>query len=160
MGRAVLISVKPDWCRLIIAGFKTIEVRKSRPKLSVPFKVYIYCTVKGDACLVGRYRPRLGNGKVIGEFVCDSIYTYSTCNIDGTDLSDEDMEEMSCMSKSDLAAYEMSADFKENSVFKVGLFAWHISDLKIYDEPKLLSEFRIEKAPQSWRYVSEGVDNV
>ncbi|MGL4220377.1 MAG: hypothetical protein ACRCSS_07095, partial [Shewanella sp.] len=45
---------------------------------------------------------------------------------------------------------------------------WHISDLKIYDKPKELSEFtnlhksgdwerskKIERAPQSWCYVEE-----
>lgn len=29
----------------ICSGEKTIEVRKTRPKLETPFKVYIYCTL-------------------------------------------------------------------------------------------------------------------
>jgi len=33
------------------------------------------------------------------------------------------------------------------------LFGWHISDLKIYDKPKELSEFGLNRAPQSWCYV-------
>ena len=42
--KAVLISIKPKWCDLIRRGRKTVEVRKTCPKLEVPFKVYIYCT--------------------------------------------------------------------------------------------------------------------
>lgn len=42
--QAVMLSVQPKWCELIANGKKTIEVRKRRPKLETPFKVYIYCT--------------------------------------------------------------------------------------------------------------------
>ena len=42
--KAVLISVRPKWCELIASGKKTIEVRKTRPKIDTPFKCYIYCT--------------------------------------------------------------------------------------------------------------------
>ena len=42
--KSVLISISPKWCELIASGKKTIEVRKTRPKISMPFKCYIYCT--------------------------------------------------------------------------------------------------------------------
>ena len=42
--KAVLMSIKPKWCELIAQRKKTIEVRRTKPKLNVPFKVYIYCT--------------------------------------------------------------------------------------------------------------------
>ncbi len=42
--KAVLISIRPKWCEKIISGEKTIEVRKTRPKMDTPFKCYIYCT--------------------------------------------------------------------------------------------------------------------
>ena len=45
--RAVLISIQPKWCELIASGKKTVEVRKTKPKIDAPFKCYIYCT-KGD----------------------------------------------------------------------------------------------------------------
>ena len=41
--KSVLISIKPKWCELIANGEKTIEVRKTKPKLETPFKCYIYC---------------------------------------------------------------------------------------------------------------------
>lgn len=44
MKKAVLISIRPKWCEKICSGEKSIEVRKTRPKLQTPFKVYIYCT--------------------------------------------------------------------------------------------------------------------
>ena len=49
--KAVLISIQPKWCELIANGKKTVEVRKTKPKIDVPFKCYIYCTQgksKGD----------------------------------------------------------------------------------------------------------------
>lgn len=194
MRKAVLISIKPEWCELIASGKKTVEVRKSRPKIETPFKCYIYCSKNGISIYgdgksyVTDYSKLLEkgakkgfetasgffkwNGKVIGEFVCKHIYTYSTCDsADGMSFTDMDITEMSCMTKNELEAYEMSAEPKENTVYKVGLFAWRISDLKIYDKPKELPEFNglrttkfgyepveIKRAPQSWCYVEESED--
>ena len=42
-----------------------------------------------------------------------------------------------------IAQYELSAIAKDFSVYKIGLYVWHISDLKIYDKPKELSEFSV-----------------
>lgn len=44
--KAVLLSIQPKWCELIANRKKTIEVRKTQPKTSTPFKCYIYCTNK------------------------------------------------------------------------------------------------------------------
>lgn len=46
MDKSVLISIRPKWCEKITSGEKTIEVRKTRPKLDTPFRCYIYCTVE------------------------------------------------------------------------------------------------------------------
>lgn len=42
--KSVMISINPKWCELIVSGKKTVEVRKTKPKLETPFKVYIYMT--------------------------------------------------------------------------------------------------------------------
>ena len=73
MAKAVLISIRPEWCEKIARGEKTVEVRKTRPKLDTPFKCYIYCTKGNDA-----RRLRGSWGKVIGEFICDRVETIKT----------------------------------------------------------------------------------
>ena len=95
MSKAVLFSIHPKWCEKIVNGNKTIEVRKTRPKLDTPFKCYIYCTKdKHLAFMQNRFGTKLiacmdaetaipvggavGNGKIIGEFTCDRIYELET----------------------------------------------------------------------------------
>lgn len=133
MSRAVLISIKPEWCGLIVLGEKTIEVRKTRPKIKSSFKCYIYCTMpktSGDIYLVGGENPVQGNGKVIGEFVCDSIVKFPY-NRDGYGLKDEaDIIARSCVPEKELYHYLQGAT----------PYGWHISNLVIYDKPRELSE--------------------
>lgn len=122
--KSVLISIRPKWCELIASGKKTIEVRKTRPKIPAPFKCYIYETkARSDMpTFVDEDGHVLytGRGQVIGEFMCDGVYENMSCDC-----------EQSCVSVSELKKY---ANGKP-------LYGWHISDLKIYDKPKELSEF-------------------
>lgn len=78
--KAVLISIRPEWCDRIATGEKTIEIRKNKPNIEPPFKCYIYETkafnrkkiiVDLDGELPTTYAR--GRGKVIGEFICDCI---------------------------------------------------------------------------------------
>lgn len=75
MSKAVMLSVRPKWCEKIASGEKTIEVRKTRPKMETPFKAYIYCTMpdaKDPHNILELHgadgKIRKANGKVIGEF--------------------------------------------------------------------------------------------
>ena len=205
-----MLSIRPEWCDLIIRGQKTIEVRKTRPKLETPFKVYIYCTKapqqlitifkNGEETMDGEIHhgkpvfvkfnkllPDSVRGKsqmVIGEFICDDIRRIGPeyCVVK------EDIESAisgSCLTVPQVKDYAgwksgMSyADLKD-------LYGWHISDLKIYDEPVRLKDFwaiqpcthrgdcctcrrwdaeklicrgevfGIERPPQSWCYVEDG----
>lgn len=141
---SVMLSIKPKYCELIASGKKTIEVRKTKPKFVTAFKCYIYCTKDKTPFLLPTYSKgnltdsdiwQKGNGKVIGEFVCDKIYQHTTCDAkNGVDISDEDMTRMSCLTKGEIRNYELSPGL-------FGVFGWHISDLVIYDEPKELSKF-------------------
>lgn len=63
MIKSVLLSIRPEWCKKILGGEKTTEIRKSRPNLETPFRCYIYCAMPV--------------GNVIGEFTCDRIRFYS-----------------------------------------------------------------------------------
>ena len=153
MEKAVLISIRPKWCELIANSEKTIEIRKNRPRLAAPFKCYVYCT-KGNIDIVPKQiwwkKDKTGfehimNGKVIGEFICDHIdyvRNYGDC-VDMYDV------EASCLLAMEIVNYAKDKD--GNFVYT---FGWHISELKIYDEPKELSAFGLKRPPQSWSYVN------
>ena len=132
--KAVLLSIRPEWCVKILNGEKTVEIRKNRPKLKPPFKCYIYCT-KAQKKLITIFR----DGDVFGDFVCDKIRPI----IGKTWIVKEDIERAtsgSCLSLKQIIEY---AGWSHCSSFteRKELYAWHISDLKIYDQPKSLSGF-------------------
>ena len=148
MSKSVLISIKPKYCELIASGKKTIEVRKTKPKLDTPFKCYIYCT-KGELLTRSnnngkiyvasspKYQKALernGNitlsGKVIGEFVCDEIKEIRADNL--VALYFNNPTENTCLNDLEMRQYANGKN----------LFLWHISNLLIYDKPKELSDFR------------------
>ncbi len=152
MKKAVLISIQPRWCELIASGKKSVEVRKTRPKLKTPFKVYIYCTkpkTKHDwgLCLEDgkvdfvcncnydaaiRNGMKILSGKIIGEFVCNEIECFTT------DYR-ADFEQTKRISKQSCVSPFALEDYEQGSRC---LYGWHISNLVIYDKPKELSEFR------------------
>lgn len=136
--KSVLISIRPKWCQKIISGEKTIEVRKTRPKINQPFRCYIYQT---------------GKGGVIDEFVCDEIFDLSW----GARIP-SDIARGACLEPVEIHEYLGTG----------AGYGWHISNLKIYDTPRELSEFTglretrfgaepvsIKRPPQSWCYVEE-----
>ncbi len=161
--KSVLISIQPKWVEKIAKGEKTIEVRKTRPKLETPFKCYIYATKPKKYYKVCRFMATsdenlyLSNGKikmcngfeywadgveyefvsgkVIGEFVCDKITDISVvvrnCNEDYNHVYHNDECKGSCLTWKELQEYGKGKP----------LYSWHISNLKIYDKPKELSEF-------------------
>lgn len=192
--KAVLLSIRPNWCKLIWSGMKTVEVRKTRPKLEPPFKCYIYCTLAGsdslfmdvlnrDVAAWNRGGWPEKKGRVIGEFICDDIRRIGPeyCVVK------EDIESAiagSCLTVpqvKDYAGWKSGlsyADLKD-------LYGWHISDLKIWDEPVRLKDFYgmkpckhggdcctclqwdnmkeqccasryISRPPQSWCYMEDG----
>lgn len=177
MSKTVMLSIRPKWCEKIANGEKTIEVRKTRPKMNTPFKCYIYCTQSGVA--LGAWGK---HGKVIGEFTCDRIYkidkdsTGFLFKAGGLSVYKQAAEE-----KCDLRV-AMTDDELHGYLGHYQGHGWHISNLKIYDTPKELIEFHtwkkckscsksgyestaciydencmipaaITKAPQSWCYV-------
>lgn len=205
MSKAVLISIRPKWCEKIVSGEKTIEVRKTRPKLETPFQCYIYCS-KAKQRFVGCLKDgeenygeiyhgkpvfiKVDEGsvcdmwgkrqKVIGEFICDRIYELETRSpggsyyVKGEDQpTTNDVARQSCLTLKDMHEYLRAANG----------YGWHVSDLKIYDTPRELDDFRrvckndlwcescamycehnetcgngslqIRRPPQSWCYVEE-----
>lgn len=172
MEKSVLLSVNPIWCEKISKVIfhtgdekpvyeKSIEIRKTRPKIQTPFKVYIYCTkpkgendlglcldkgMNGNLKKVGlvykrnyeaanRMNMQILSGKIIGEFECDSIRKISYKKSDkGVWLKGIVGEFI--LSNSALSQEELSSYLKSGSGY-----AWSISNLVIYDNPKNLYDF-------------------
>lgn len=166
--KSVMLSIQPKWIEKIVNGEKTIEVRKSRPKIETPFKCYIYMTATKERCrfweYITAYQNSKGNildgsQKVIGEFICDKIYEIKNRGnrfMIGNDIAlTNRIASESCLEFSDLREYLIDKDG----------YGWHISDLVIYDKPKELGNFftpmgkrpsyMIERPPQSYMYVEE-----
>ena len=174
--KSVMISIQPKWCELIASGKKTVEVRKSKPNIAIPFKCYIYQTkgkwmfnvLRKNGLSDMANKLLLGKGKVIGEFVCNAII--SNCEMANTDIA----EQKGRIKREVLLQY---AGGKQ-------LYGWNISKLVIYDRTKEINEFyrkktkngyttewniegivhypkkevvfeEIKTPPQSWCYVDE-----
>ena len=145
--KRVLISIRPEWAIKIFNGVKTMEIRKSAPNIKPPFKCYVYCT-KGNPkdpwqrCETHNHKSgkiHLCNGFVMGEIIITGIlegYTGETI---------KQMEESSLVEASELYAYSKGGK----------LYGWKIEKVKLYDKPKPLRKLGLQKAPQSWRYITE-----
>lgn len=183
--KAVLLSIRPNGCKLIWSGMKTVEVRKTRPTLETPFKAYIYCT--GHDGFVMKL-PKAGvqkmDGRVIGQFTCEKIdklvhigtmMDINILTLDGWYKPADALLQAACLTEAQAKKYLKGGDG----------YGWHISDLKIYDKPVKLKDFwaiqpcthrgdcctcrrwdakklicrgevfGIERPPQSWYYVEE-----
>ena len=213
--KCVLLSIRSKWCEKIVNGEKTIELRKTIPNIETPFKCYIYCTkpskkcqticgcmvintdelyrlpngkIKHDwsgelMCYDGEYtKNNFLNGKVIGEFICDKVYSIKNQGNTFVVANEEhgvtnEIARQSCLDYDDMVGYLGNKDG----------YGWHITDLKVYGNPKELIEFirpcsyaglcfscdrakftskgdricqaMISRPPQSWMYVEEVKDN-
>ena len=146
--QAIMISIQPQWVEKILRGEKTIEIRKTKPKIELPCKVYIYCT-KGqelwgdgtgetwhgideneDMQLVHELNPTLArlNGKVVAEFTLNEVETIEKNQVYNASV----VRHNACLNIMQLHDYIKGKRFH----------AWHIDNLKIYNTPKELSEFR------------------
>lgn len=149
----IFASINPEWIEYILEGIKLYEVRKNKPSISVPFKVYMYCTKNGRVLfknsngrilttpfavknlLTVHPDAEILNGKVVAEFICDEIIEvprgalYNNYNA-GSKITNA--IRYSCVLNDELVRY--CGD-------KESLFFWHITNLKVYDKPKEISDF-------------------
>ena len=173
--KSILISIKPKYVAKILNGEKTIEIRKTMPKCDLPIDVYIYCTKdkqgiwlsngKYDLLNENKYVKSEKNGKVVAKFTLNKVEEIK--------FNYKNIQEKSCLSEDELFDYLFdNTPYQED--MKKG-YAWHISNLVIFDKPKELSEFYpyckdkkceyrknhcsicyrtpLTKAPQSWQFV-------
>ncbi len=170
MDKGVMYSIQPYHCDNIAGLRKNLELRKRRPVLEPPFVAYIYET-KGKQTVVfeGCTVSFNGRGKVIGEFICDRIDEFEAEFCEDGDKPDGCMEQIkkvvyideygekdydyitgnevdnpddcklcrdACLSYQKIRKY---IGYGINTFYGI-----HISQLKMYDKPKKLSEFIIE----------------
>lgn len=163
--KSILISIQPQWVEKILNGEKTIEIRKTMPSCELPVKVYIYCAkpkkwFRYSSCgvtsdeFLWKHKDKIKmcagfefydvirdcitlNGKVVAEFTLNKIERCGEAVNDvvrcdtwneWNDLSLND----ACVHPYDLEEYSNGHE----------LYAWHIDNLKIYNEPKELREFK------------------
>lgn len=142
--KGVLYSIRPGYCALIASGEKGIELRKRLPKLPTPYKGYLYCTLQKqrkddfnlpisreemlrDILINGmKCMSKYANGKVWAEFICDWTENYYPCDWGRAATA-------ACVSMDNIYKY---LDNETN------LHGLHISELKIYDRPREISEFK------------------
>ena len=182
--KAILMSIRPKWVAKILNKEKTIEIRKRFPKDYVGW-VYIYCTLgqglvfdsEGKGLVNSKLFPyakncpehnRLINGKVVARFWCDKVEEirpfFHWC-----------IEKETCLTRDEVLDYLDNKDkFVGNPKRQGKVYAIHINNLKIFDEPKEISEFskciltedlshdniihihqryRLIKAPQSYCFI-------
>lgn len=131
----ILASLKPYYYYLIGERKKTIEVRKTALK-NLPQDIAFYMSKdeKSFAKIPKEFREKYRKhfGKVGIRAVVDNmdVYAYDCC--DGVDIDDDML-------------LETMIDREYINIYAKGkpLYGWRIADLKIYDKPKELSEFRI-----------------
>lgn len=154
--RKVLASLKPYYYYLVGEGIKKIEVRKGMPKASDWDNEVLFYMSKDEKSFAKipkefqeKYRKHFG--KVGMQFICDKVDKIMTLqhtyyNFLGVPLAttteyciwNDDLPQM-CLTKKEIEEYGKGKT----------LYGWHISDLKIYDKPRELSEFR---KPCNWNY--------
>ena len=197
--KSIMISIQPQWVEKILNGEKTIEIRKTIPKCELPCKVYIYCTKSkpylyrlnddDDFELTNQLKFQedgfvkdynAQNGKVVAEFTLNQADEFSVFESGSVQYWNCYNLEKSCLTYEQIAKY---IGYDKKYGYRNG-YAWFIDNLKIYDKPKDLSEFKhwvidcngwcneknkkenlyvlenIERPPQSWCYVEENKNGI
>ena len=158
---AILISLRLKWFYKICKKDKTIEIRGTAPR-DFNDLVYIYvCKTNWEKDIlevpleerhfyekcVGRVCSKFTLRKVeefiqgLNEAEYENLPNFALKDYDYHGL--EDLMEKACLNDEEINEYAPDLSF----------YAWHISDLVIFDKPKELSEFGVKRPPQSWQYV-------
>lgn len=106
------------------------------------------------------------NGMIIGEFVCDDAVKIKQVAITNEweqwPLRPKSLNDHKSADET-IAASLLTEEQLSSYLDDAAGFAWHISDLHIYERPKQLCELRkfgtgkdLEKPPRDWFYVTVG----
>lgn len=178
--KSIMLSTNPEWVAKIMNGEKEDEIRKTKPNCELPIDVLMYVTKeKPYITQQSNYQftirdtkeyTNLVNGKVVAKFTLEKISPvvmqkgvddgygnngflgYALCG----NCFDWKVEEKACLTEDELFKYlngiKRPLIIPKDYKCRRG-YAWHISNLVIFDKPKELSEFGLKRAPESWQYV-------
>lgn len=167
--KAILKNIKPQTCANIMNLVQSILVIKDKREATAIQKLideyefaefYVYCT-KGKrnnedlAYCTDTNKWKLWysslvklNGKVIFKFRCykvEKILNYGLAR--RSEIMMEDLLKKSCLTMKELNEYAPHKEYDDNDY----IYAIHISDLEIFDEPKEVCEFY--KANEQMEYI-------
>ena len=173
---AIMAAFSPEECKSLTKDELTVKLFKRCPKLVPPFKCYVYMKMNGvpeyiyDQNLkkhsIYMLHPDTANGRIIGEFICDKVYTIEYCK----DSDNYDMRVVSDTGSFDV----LHTGINQNSIRK------YVSDFTLYEKMLFPTNFTkpctgckkkgtarcteedsycravvLEKGPTSWYYVGE-----
>ena len=160
--KSILISIKPKYVADILNHKKTIEIRKTMPKCDLPIDVYIYCTKDketiainpygGYAVVPNKYKNEYFNVKVDAKFTLNKVEHFEREYLsryiddyyyDNGEPLNKKFYKNTCLTENELFDY----------IGGKGGYAWHISNLEIFDKPMELWQFGVKHSPQSFCYV-------
>ena len=179
MKTIIILSINSCWLQKILNKDKEYEVRKSVPSIvgkllngicENEVEVHLYCTNAAPylfyenesderfidtkpyqlAKIKNRYLEEddaYFNGKIIGKFVLKKIEKIKY--IGSERYATDNLGNASLRYKTCLSIEEMHSYLKESTGY-----AWHIDELEVFDEPKLLIDYNITRAPQSYCYAT------
>ena len=153
----ILASIKPYYYYLIAEEKKKIEVRKTALK-NLPQDIVFYMSkdeksfAKIPKDFQAKYRKHFG--KIGMRVVCDEVEEFHEWELSPQGkFADFERERLENFLTAARLSEEEVIRYRENLPYYKPLYGWHISDLKIYDKPLLLSELGVNYPPQSWRYI-------
>lgn len=130
--RIVLVSIHKKHLDNILMGRKTIEVRANFPKsVSAPFTVVLYETGNGS-----------GSKRVRARALCQGVTTLPDKALYEQSSTLQKFMKDACLTEEELRQYMAN---------HTALFGWELAHVQPINCS--LSELRIHRAPQSWRYV-------
>lgn len=136
--RQYIISIRPEWIRLILSGEKIMEVRLSRPQGPVrDVVVWLYETKAGQ-----------GRGRIVGLAQIASIREW---NVYRNPAKAAALAKLACMTVEQLEAYQRGHS---------RLAFWELADVRELTEAQAptLKQLGAACPPQSWRSVKRGCE--
>lgn len=147
--RAVMINLSHSDCNHILLGEQIAFLKKTKPILATPFKVYVRCNMedlpthvtndKLETVSVYEEHPEIINGLVVVEFVCKDIVKVTDT------ISHYEVQGFGNRSLSEILEKDVYGIFSWNRVNRMlsenGAYAWYVSELKVYDTPKKVNDF-------------------